>query len=62
MRLAGDPLDMNVSESNASTIKLGLLGEYIKNLSFEPPRAHKFGEFGERPELEVGGVDIDVGV
>jgi preprotein translocase subunit SecB len=36
-----------------------LLGEYIKNLSFESPRAHRFGELGESPELEVG-VDVEV--
>lgn len=54
---------MKVSEPNASTtkapIELTLLGEYIKNLSFESPRAHGFGEFGESPELAVG-VDVDV--
>ena len=54
---------MNVSEPNASktkvAIELTLLGEYIKSLSFESPRAHKFGEFGESPELELG-VEVDV--
>jgi preprotein translocase subunit SecB len=54
---------MKVSEPNASTtkvaIELTLLGEYIKNLSFESPSAHKFREFQESPELEVG-VDVDV--
>jgi len=53
---------MNVSEPNASTtkvaIELTLLGEYIKSLSFESPRAHKFGEFGESPELELD-VEVD---
>jgi preprotein translocase subunit SecB len=49
-----------VSEPNASKTRVAaeLRGEYIKNLSFENPRAAKFMEFGESPELEV---DVNVG-
>jgi preprotein translocase subunit SecB len=54
---------MTISEPNASTTKataeLTLHGEYIKNLSFESPRARQSTGFGESPELEV---DVDVGV
>lgn len=53
---------MKVSGPNASknkTIELALLGEYIKNLSFESPCSQKFGEFWESPRLEVD-VDVDM--
>jgi preprotein translocase subunit SecB len=39
--------------------ELTLIREYIKNLSFESPRATEFMDFGEQPRLEV---DVDVGV
>ena len=50
-------VDMTVS--NAHAWKATLIGEYIKNLSFESARATKFMEFGENPELEF---DVNVGV
>ena len=39
--------------------ELRLIREYIKNLSFESPRATEFMDFGEKPRLAV---DVDVGV
>ena len=37
--------------------ELRLVREYIKNLSFESPRATEFMDFGEKPRLEV---DVEV--
>jgi preprotein translocase subunit SecB len=50
------------ASSDASKARVGrvtLLGEYIKNLSFESARPTKFMEFGENPELEFE-VNVDV--
>jgi preprotein translocase subunit SecB len=43
--------------SKALVRRVKLLGEYIKNLSFESAQPVKFMEFGENPELEF---DVDV--
>jgi preprotein translocase subunit SecB len=51
---------MTTSDSSASKArvrKVTLLGDYIKNLSFESARPVKFMEFGENPQLEF---DVDV--
>jgi len=50
---------MKATDQDESTSRLRLLSEYLKDLSFESPRAHKFGEISENPALEVG-IDIDL--